>query len=60
MFTSSEHVVPAQLRRFKPSPPVPDTCTVSPMLNALTITVKYTPAEGVLVPAELEADKFQM
>ena len=41
------------------------TAVAAPVLtvggfDAATFTVKYTPAEGGLVPAELEADTFQM
>jgi hypothetical protein len=30
-----------------------------PLIAGATLTVKYTPVEGVLVPAELDADTLQ-
>jgi hypothetical protein len=60
MLTTTEHVVFAQVRRLKPAPPVPDTRTESPILNLLTLTVKYTTADAALDPAEFEADTSHM
>ena len=60
MLTSNEQVVFAQERRFKPTPPVPETITFSPTVNLLAFTVKYTMGAVLLDPAELEADTVHM
>jgi len=60
MLASNEQVVFAQERRFKPTPPVPDTITFSPIVNLLAFTVKYIMDAVLLDPAEFEADTVQM